>query len=68
MFIRIENQIINIEEIRNIAMLKDTGENSWIQIHFKNTTESTSFSSRPNKEAQKIIDTLAEACLSYSKK
>ena len=68
MFIRIENQIINIEEIRNIAMLKDTRENSWIQIRFKNTTESTSFSSRPNKEAQKIIDTLAEACLSYSKK
>ena len=68
MFIRIENQIINIEEIRNIIMFKDTRENSWIQIHFKNTNESTSFSSRPNKEAQKIIDTLAEACLSYSKK
>ena len=63
MFIRIEDNIININEIRNVEMYTHSSKQGSIHIHFKDCRDSVIFSGYPLAECKTIMDTLTDACV-----
>ena len=63
MFVRIENKIININEIRSVELKSIGYDKGIIVIHFRACDDELTFTTRPFAECQAIIDTLAEACI-----
>ena len=63
MFIRIENNLININEIRNAYIYNFGGGEGTVHIIFKNDSKPVVFSTRTLAECETILDILTEACL-----
>ena len=63
MFIRIEDNIININEIRNVELNAIGYGKGVVKICFRNGKDDLLFATRPLVECRIIMDDLAEACL-----
>lgn len=63
MFIRIEENLININEIRNAYIYNLGYGKGTVHINFKSDHEPIVFSTRKLDECEIILDTLTEACL-----
>lgn len=64
MFVRVQNHIINITEIRNVTMEEVRKGKFNIDICFKDG-HNIWFSGRDTEEAESIFHILNEACLNY---
>ena len=62
MFIRIEENLININEIRN-AYIYSYGGKGDVHIVFKTEYDPIVFSTRKLEECEKILTMLTEACM-----
>ena len=65
MFIRIENHIINIAEIRNVSVENLGYGKGTLKIVFRTGGDNISFASRKMDELDVIMDTLTDACKLY---
>lgn len=63
MFIKIENHIININEIRNVTLESIGYGKGTVTIIWKGCQNDVRFGSRPFSECQTIFDTLTDACV-----
>ena len=63
MFIRLDDNIININEIRNVSMDSIGYGKGYVKIIFKTCEDSLIFSSRPLAECRALMDALTEACI-----
>jgi hypothetical protein len=63
MFIRIEDNIINISEIRNVELNAIGYGKGVVKIFFRNGKDDLLFTSRPLAECRSIMDILTEACV-----
>lgn len=65
MFVRVQNHIINITEIRNVTMKEIRKGKFDINICFKDGHDEIWFFGRETEEAEAIFSVLNDACLSY---
>lgn len=63
MFIRIENNIININEIRNVEIINLGYGKGTLRIIFRSGGDHVSFSNYKMDELNGIMDTLTDACM-----
>lgn len=63
MFIRLEDNIININEIRNVTMDSIGYGKGVVKIIFRTCQDPLIFTSRPLAECRALINALTEACV-----
>ena len=63
MFIRIEDNIININEIRNVELNAIGYGQGVVKIFFRGSKDELLFTSRPLVDCRAILDALTEACV-----
>ena len=63
MFIRIEDNIININEIRNVELNAIGYGKGVVKIFFRACKDELLFTSRPLADCRAILDALTEACI-----
>lgn len=67
MFIRLEDNIININEIRNVELNAIGYGKGTVKIIFRTCQDSLIFCSRPLAECRALLDALEEACIPKKK-
>lgn len=65
MFITIENKILNIEEIRNVELFKETYAKSAVNVYFKDGTW-VGFGARTHEQSKEIFDQISHCCQTCS--
>lgn len=65
MFTTIENKIINIKEIRNVEIFKETYAKSSVTVYFKDGAY-VCFGARTHEQSKEIFDQISLCCQTYS--